>query len=166
VTISAYPTWRPAIVQGDREKQHEKPADRAWGQEHDAQAGGEQLDQERTAHRPDGRADTQDTGDQAALDRRDLVRQHRHHGGEHRVIEQLGDTPADEDDRDAGGQRDNEDAEGTARQAGDHPWPPHAQPRRGAVAHPAEERITDHGHQGADPGDERQAARCLFDPDE
>ena len=103
-------------------------------------------------------------GDQAALDRRDLVRQHRHHGGEQRVEEQLGDTPSDEDDRDAGCQRDNEDTDGTARQTGDHPWPPHPQPRRGAVAHPAEERITDHGHQGADPRDKRQAARCLFDP--
>src|SRR5450755_4293932 len=40
----------------------------------------------------------------------------------------LGDTPPGKDDRDAGCQRDNEDADGTAHQAGDHPWPPHAQP--------------------------------------
>jgi hypothetical protein len=107
-----------------------------------------------------------DTGDLAALDGRDLVRQHRYHRGEQRVEEQLGDTPSGEDDRDAGCQRDNEDAEGTARQAGDHPWTPHAQPRRAAVAHPAEERITDHRYQGADPGDKRQAAGCLFDPNQ
>ena len=63
-----------------------------------------------------------------------------------------------------GGQRDNEDAEGTAHQADDHPGPPHAQPRRGAVAHLAEERIAEHGQQGADPGDKRQAVRCPSDP--
>src|ERR1035441_6382677 len=78
--------------------------------------------------------------------------------------EQPRDTQPDKDDRYAGCQRDNEDADGTAHQAGDHPWPPHAQPRRGAVAHPAEERITEHRHQGADPGDKRQAARCRSIP--
>ena len=48
-----------------------------------------------------GVADPQDTGDQAALSGRDLVGQHRHHGGEQCVEEQLGDAPSDEDHRDA-----------------------------------------------------------------
>ena len=155
---------QPAIVQRDREEQDEEPADRARGQEHGELVAGEQLDHEGAAHRRDRRTDTQDTGDQAALSGRDLVGQHRHHGGEQCVEEQLGDAPSDEDHRDAGGQRDNEDAEGTADQADDHPGPPHAQPRRGAVAHLAEERIAEHGQQGADPGDKRQAVRCPFDP--
>jgi hypothetical protein len=106
---------QPAVVQGDREKEDEKSADRAGGQEHGEQAADEQLDQERAAHRRDGQADTQDTGDQAALDGRDLVRQHRHHGGEQRVEAQLGDAPPGEDNRDAGRQRDGEDAKRTAR---------------------------------------------------
>src|SRR5215207_11628718 len=72
---------------------------------------------------------------------RDLVWQHRHQGGEQRVEEQLGDAPADEDHRNAGCQRHHEDAERTAHQADHHPGPPHAQPRRGAVAHLAEERV-------------------------
>ena len=92
--------------------------------------------------------------------------QHRHQGGEQGVEEQLGDAPSDEDDRDVGCQRDHEDADGTADQADDHPGPPHAQPRRGAVAHPAEERVGEHRQQGADPGDQRQAVRRLLDPDE
>ncbi len=50
------------------------------------------------------------------------------------------------------------------RQAADHPGPPHAQRRRGAIAHPAEERISDHGQQGADRGDKRQAGRCRWFP--
>jgi hypothetical protein len=54
----------------------------------------------------------------------------------------------------------------TADQADDHPWPPHAQPRRGAVAHLAEERIPEHRQQGTGPGDKCQAVRRLFDPDE
>ena len=33
----------------------------------------------------------------------------------------------------------------------------------GAVAHPPEERIAEHRHEGTDPGDKRQAAGCLFD---
>jgi hypothetical protein len=74
-------------------------------------AGGEQFDQERAAHRRDGQADTQDTGDQAALNGRNLVWQHRHHGGKQRVEEQLGDTPPGEDFCDVGCQRDDEDAE-------------------------------------------------------
>ena len=141
----------PAIIQGDREKEDKKAADRARGQEHGEQAAGEQFNQERAAHRCDGRADAQDTGDQATLDGRDLVGQHRHHGGQKRVEEQLGDTPSGKDDRDAGCQRDNQDTKRTAHQADNHPWPPHAQRRRGTVAHPAEERVTDHGQQGADP---------------
>ena len=157
---------KPAILQGDREKEDEKSADRARAQEHGEHVAGEQLDQERAAHRRDGQADTQDTGDQAALSGRDLVGQHRDHGSEQRVEEQLGDAPSGEDDRDAGRQRDDKDAEGAADQADDHPWPPHAQPRRGAVAQLAEDRVADHRHQGADPGDKRQAARCLLDPDE
>jgi hypothetical protein len=44
-----------------------------------------------------------------------------------------------------------------AHQADDPPWPPYAQLRRGAVAYPAEERITEHDQQGADPGDKRQS---------
>jgi site-specific recombinase XerC len=39
-------------------------------------------------------------------------------------------------------------------------------PRRGAVAHLAEERIAQHGHQGADPSDKRQTVRRPFDPHE
>ena len=155
---------KPAILQGDREKEDEKSADRARDQEHGDHVAGEQLDQECAAHRRDRQTDPQDTRDQAALNGRDLVWQHRHHGGEQRVEEQLGETPSGEDDRDAGRQGDNEDAEGAAYQAADHPWPPHAQPRRGAVAHPAEERITEHRQQCAGPGDKRQAARCPFDP--
>jgi len=97
-------------VQGDREKEDEKPADRARAQEHREQAASEQLDQECAAHRRDRQADTQDTGDQAALNGRDLVRQHRHHGGEQRVEAQLGDAPPGQDHRDAGRQRDHQDA--------------------------------------------------------
>ena len=86
---------QPAIVQRDREEQDEEPADRARDQEHGELVAGEQLDQEGAAHRRDGQTDAQDTGDQAALSGRDLVRQHRHHGGEQCVEEQLGDAPAD-----------------------------------------------------------------------
>ncbi len=79
---------------------------------------GEELDQERGAHRRDRQTDTQDTGDEAALNGRDLVGQHRHHGGEQGVEAQLGDAPPGEDNRDAGRQRDNQDAKETAHQAG------------------------------------------------
>lgn len=40
------------------------------------------------------------------------------------------------------------------------------QPRRRAVAHPAEERIGEERDDGPDAGDKRQAARCAIDPDE
>jgi hypothetical protein len=69
---------QPAILQRDREKQDEKPADRARDHQHGQLAAGEQLDQEGAAHRRDRDADTQDTGDQAALSGRDLVWQHRY----------------------------------------------------------------------------------------
>jgi hypothetical protein len=97
---------------------------------------------------------------------RDLVGQHRHQCGEQGVQQQLRDAPSDENDRDAPGQRDDQDANRTADQADDHPRPPHAQSRGGAVAHLAEERIRDHGQQRADSGDQAKTARCLFDPDE
>ena len=92
-----------AILQRDREEQDEKPADHARGAEHGELVAGEQLDQEGAAHRRDRRTDTQDTGDQTALSGRDLVGQRRHHGGEQRVEEQLGEAPSDEDHRDARG---------------------------------------------------------------
>jgi len=44
---------------------------------------------------------------------RDLVGHDCHHRGEQRVEAQLGDAPSEQDDRDAGGHRDNSDAEGT-----------------------------------------------------
>jgi hypothetical protein len=121
---------------------------------------------EGAAHRRDGHTDAQDTGDQAPLSGRDLVWEHRHQGGEQCVEEQLGSAPSDEDHRDVGCQRHHEDAQRTAHQADHHPGPPHAQRRGGAVAHLAEERIRHHGQQGGDPGDNRQAARCLLDPHE
>jgi hypothetical protein len=125
-------------LQGDREKEDEKPADRARAQEHGEQAAGEQLDQERAAHRRDGQTDTQDTRYQAALTGRNLVRQHRHHRGEQRIEKQLGDTPPGQDHRDAGRQRDHQDAKATAYHADNHPWPAHPPPPRGAVAQLAE----------------------------
>ncbi len=142
----------PPIAQGD--------------QEHGQLVAGEQLDQEGAGHRRDGQADPQHTGDRAALSDRDLIRQHRDQGGEQCVEEQLRDAPSDEHHRDAGCDRDDEDAARTAHQADDHPGSPHAEARRGAVAQPAEERVGEHRQQGADPGDQRQAARCPFDPDE
>ena len=64
----------PPVVQRDREEQDEEPADRARDQEHGELVAGEQLDQERAAHRRDGQTDAQDARDQAALSGRDLVR--------------------------------------------------------------------------------------------
>ena len=117
----------PAVVQREGEEQDEEPADRAGGQEHGEPVAGEQLDQEGRAHRGDRHADAQDAGDQTALVDRDLVGQYGDLGREQRVEEQLGDAPSDEDDRDVGCQRDDEDAERAADQADDHPGPPHAQ---------------------------------------
>jgi hypothetical protein len=64
----------PSILEGDREKQDEEAADPAGGQEHGQLVAGEQLDQEGAGHRRDGQADTQHTGDRAALIDRDLIR--------------------------------------------------------------------------------------------
>jgi hypothetical protein len=77
----------------------------------------EQLDDVCPADRGDRQADTQDPGDLAALGDRDLVGEHRHHRREQTVVEQLGDAPPDQDDRDVGGHRDEEDAERAAE------WP-------------------------------------------
>ena len=118
----------PSIFEGDHEEQDEEAADRTGGQERGQLVAGEQLDQEGAGHRCDGQADTQDTGDRAALGDRDLIGQHRNQGREQGVEEQLRDAPSDEHDRDAGCQGDDEDAEGTARQADHHPGPPHAVP--------------------------------------
>ena len=131
-----------------------KPPIAHGGQEHGELVAAEQVDQEGGADRRDRQTDTQDAGDQAALSGRDLIWQHRHLGGEQCVEEKLGDAPSDEDHRDARCQRDDEGAERTAEQTDDHPWPPHPQPRRGAIAHLAEERVREHSQQGADPGDE------------
>jgi hypothetical protein len=87
---------------------------------------GEQLDHEGAADRGDGQADAQDAGHQAALGRRNLVRQHRHECGEQCIEEQLRHAPPDDDDRKSRGSRDHEHADGTAEQADDHPRPPHA----------------------------------------
>ena len=71
------------------------------------------ADEKRCRYRRDRHADTKNTGDQAALNGRDLVWQHRHLGGEQCIEEQLGYAPSDEDQLDVRCQRDNEDAEGT-----------------------------------------------------
>jgi hypothetical protein len=157
---------QPAIVQRDREEQDEEPADRARRQEHREQVAREQRDQERAAHRRDGHADPQDTCDHPALGGGNLVRKDRNLGGEQCVEEELGGAPSEQDDRDGGCQRDDADAQGTAHQAEDHPWPPHAHLPGRSVAHLAEERVAEHRDQGADAGDEREAVRCLFDPHE
>ena len=72
---------------------------------------GEELDQEGAAHRRDGQADAQDTGHQASLPGRDLVGQHRDRGGLERAEARLGAAPPDQDDRDAGGHGNDQDAE-------------------------------------------------------
>ena len=94
---------------------------------------------------------------------RNLVGQHGDQHSQQRVEEHLGDAPPEQDDGDVGRQRDDEDPGGATQQPDDHPGSSHAQPRRGAVAELAEERVADHGEQGADTGDQREAVRCALD---
>ena len=100
----------PAVVQRDREEEDEEPADQARGHEHGELVAGEELNHERAGHRREGEADPQDAGDLSALGGRHLVRKYGHHGGEQRVEGQLGDAPPQEDDGDAGGERDHQNA--------------------------------------------------------
>src|SRR5829696_1743306 len=51
------------------------------------------------------------------------------------------------------------DLPAVTNEPGSHPGPPHAQPRRGGVAQPAEERVPHHGQQGADPAPARPRDR-------
>jgi len=135
----------PPILQRQHERQDKHAPDRTGSHEHGELVAGEQLDHEGAGDRRDGHTDAERAGDQAALHRRHLVWQDRDQSGEQRVEQQLSDAPAHQDDRNAGGRGDSQDAQRTADQSDDHPRPPHAEPGGGAVAQLAEERIADHG---------------------
>ncbi len=93
----------PTVVQVQREHDDEEPADGAWSQEHRQLVAGEDLHHVGAAHRRDGEADAEDAGNGAPLLDRDLVGQHRHHRGQHRVEEQLRQAPADQHHPDPSG---------------------------------------------------------------
>jgi hypothetical protein len=155
-----------AVLKRQREEHDEQAADRAWNEEHGEIVASEQLDQKRGADRGDRETDTYETRDDAPLRERNLVRDHRHQRCEQCVEEHLREAPADDDDRNAGCERDHEDAERTAREADEHPGSPHPESRRGSVAHPAEERVGEDGQGGANARDQRKAVWRLIDPDE
>ncbi len=149
-------TLLPSIRQQQHQQQDGGRTDEGRHQEHHQNRRRQRLYQERSAYLPDGHADAEHAGDGAALRRRHLIGQDRDDRRKHGIEGQLRQAPAEQQHRNAGRERNDDETGRAAHHAADQPGASHAEPRRGPIAHASEHRIADERKDRADPQHHRQ----------